>query len=131
MGIGRPTIIPLLCTLNESFNEHELAGLSRLGSIIEVPAGSLLTQEGAVGQEAVVIISGTAQVCREGKEVAIAGPSSILGEAALLTGETRNASLIAESDLVVNVLNGEQFELWVEESPRIKAYLDRLADERK
>lgn len=120
-------INPTLTTLTESFNEHELSTLSGLGTVVDLPAGSVLAQEGAVGQEAVVVISGNALVIRDGETVATVGASSILGEAALLTGEARNASLVAETDLVVSVLNRREFNSWLDACPRIAAQVKELA----
>lgn len=120
-------INPTLTTLNEAFNEHELTSLSSLGTVVNLPAGSVLAQEGAVGQEAVVVISGTALVIRDAETIATVGASSILGEAALLTGEARNASLVAETDLVVSVLNRREFNSWLDACPRIASQLKALA----
>lgn len=123
-------INPTLTALNESFNDHELTSLSRFGTVVELAAGSVLAREGAVGQEAIVVISGVALVVRDTETVATAGPSTILGEAALLSGEARNASLIAETDLVVTVLNRREFNSWLTECPRIANQVNRLAASR-
>lgn len=125
-----PPINPTLCALSESFNDHELSTLSSLGTVVELPAGSVLAHEGAVGQEAIVVISGTALVVRETETIATAGPSTILGEAALLTGDTRNASLIAETDLVVSVMNRREFSSWLDQCPRIERQVNDLAASR-
>ena len=121
-----PVINPTLTTLNDTLNEHDLATLSTLGTIVEIAAGSVLAQEGAVGQEAIVVISGTALVVRDAETIATVGPSTILGEAALLTGEARNASLIAETDLVVSVLNRREFNSWINECARIENEVKNL-----
>lgn len=125
-----PKINPTLCALTESFNDHELSTLSSLGTVVDLPAGSVLAREGSVGQEAIVVISGDALVVRETETIATVGPSTILGEAALLTGEARNASLIAETDLVVSVLNRREFNSWLNECPRIEREVNNLAASR-
>ncbi len=122
-----PPINPPLTTLTDTFSEHELSSLSSLGTVVSLPAGSVLAQEGAVGQEAVVVISGTALVIRDTETVATVGASSILGEAALLTGDARNASLVAETDLVVSVLNRREFNSWLDTCPRIAEQVRKLA----
>ena len=101
-----------------------------MGTVVELPAGAVLAREGAVGQEAVVVISGTALVVRDTETIATAGPSTILGEIALLTGEARNASLIAETDLVISVLNRREFNSWLNECPRIERQVNDLAASR-
>lgn len=123
-------INPNLTSLSEDFNEHELASLSSLGTIVDLPQGSVLAHEGAVGQEAIVVISGSALVVRDTETIATVGTSTILGEAALLTGETRNASLIAETDLRITVLNRREFRSWLDQCPRIANQVNSLADSR-
>lgn len=125
-----PQLSPSLTELCEDFNEHELLTLNRLGTIVKLPAGSVLANEGAVGQEAIVVISGTALVVRGTETVAEVGPATILGEAALLTGESRNASLIAETDLVVSVLNRREFHSWLDSCPRVATEVRNLASTR-
>ena len=123
-------IHPNLTPLSESFNDHELATLSRLSTVINVPAGSVLAREGAVGAEAVVVISGEARVERDGEVIATVGASSILGEGALLTGEARSASLVAETDLTVSVLSRREFNSWLAACPRVDAEVKELAQQR-
>lgn len=122
-----PQIHPDLTKLAESFNEFELTKLSSFGTVIDLEAGSVLAREGAVGQEAVVVISGTANVVRDGETIASVGAASILGEGALITGEARNASLIAETELSVCVLNRREFNSWLAACPRIEAEVNNLA----
>ena len=123
-------INPHLTSLSEEFNEHELSSLSLLGTIVDLEEGAVLAHEGAVGQEAVVVITGSARVVRDQETVATVGPSTILGEAALLTGETRNASLVAETDLRVTVLNRREFHSWLDQCPRIERQVNKLAESR-
>ncbi len=123
-------INPTLTALTETFNEHELASLSKLGTVVDLPAGQVLAHEGAVGQEAIVVIEGTALVVRDQETIATVGASTILGEAALLTGATRNASLIAETDLVVSVLNRREFNSWLDQCPRIEQQVNGLVEQR-
>ena len=125
-----PKIHPDLTTLSETFNEFELAKLSGFGTVIDLEAGSVLAREGAVGQEAVVVISGTANVVRDEETIASVGAGSILGEGALITGEARNASLIADTELRVCVLNRREFSSWLAECPRIAAEVENLAADR-
>lgn len=123
-------VSPSFTELTEAFNEHELTSLSRLGTVVDLPAGAILANEGAVGQEAVVVLSGTAHVVRDEETIATVGPSTVLGEAALLTGETRNASLIAETDLRVSVLNRREFNSWLDACPRVASEVHDLVSAR-
>ena len=73
-----PRINPLLTNLSEAFSEHELSKLSSLGTVVDLPASAVLAREGAVGQEALVVISGTANVVRDGQSITTVGPSTCL-----------------------------------------------------
>jgi len=122
-----PDIHPSLTSLSESFNDHELNTLGRFGTVVNITAGSILAREGAVGTEAVVIISGTANVVRNDEVIAAVGSSTILGEGSLVTGEARNASLVADSDLTVCVLDRRGFHSWLAACPRVEAEVNKLA----
>jgi len=122
-----PDIHPSLTSLSESFDDHELRTLGSFGTVVNVAAGSFLAREGAVGSEAVVVVSGTANVVRNDEVIATVGASTILGEGALVTGEARNASLVADTDLTVCVLDRRGFHSWLAACPRIEAEVKELA----
>lgn len=128
MGIFKTKPInPNLTPLAESFNEFELERLSELSTIVNIKAGAVLAREGAVGQEAVVVLSGTACVERDGEVIATVGEATVLGEGALITGEARTATLVAQTDLTVSVLNRREFNSWLADCPRVKAEIEGLA----
>ena len=89
--------------------KKELASIQRLMSSIPIKAGNEFIKEGAIGREAFVIVSGDASVWKGGKLVASVGPGSVLGEMALLAGTPRDATVKAETDLMVEVLNAGEF----------------------
>ena len=71
-----------------------------------VGPGTRLTLEGASGYSFFVIEEGTVQVERAGRLLETLGPGDFFGEAAILTGERRNASVTAASDASLFVLFG-------------------------
>jgi CRP-like cAMP-binding protein len=91
------------------------------GSLDEltVPAGKLLVEEGRIGTEFFIIVSGTAAVTRNGKKVATLGPNSHFGELALLDRRPRSASVESVTDLDVLVLSQRQFNGLLESVPTI------------
>lgn len=99
--------------------KKELQAVSRLVTPINVKAGKVLTKEGEAGREFMIIASGSASVRRKGRKIATLGPGDFFGELALLAGVPRTATVIAESDMVVEALNRAEFATLLDESPSI------------
>ena len=99
--------------------KKELQAVSRLVTPINVKAGKVLTKEGEAGREFMIIASGSASVRRKGRKIATLGPGDFFGELALLAGVPRTATVIAESDMIVEALNRAEFATLLDESPSI------------
>ena len=68
----------------------------------EVPPGTILCKEGTVGDEMYILNSGSLEVLIGGNRITtISEPGTIIGEMALLLGETRAATLKAMNNVVV------------------------------
>lgn len=76
---------------------------------VDFVAGRDLCREGAGGGEFFVILSGTAEVRRQGKHLRELGPGDFFGEIALLDGGPRTATVTALSDMKCLVLSRGQF----------------------
>lgn len=114
-------------TLAGDFSDEEMQTLSSLGTVINITAGETFASEGTVGREAVVVLSGTADVVRGTEVIATVGHGSVLGEVALLTGERRNASLVAHTDMTISVLNPREFSSLLAQQPRLAAEIEKTA----
>ena len=99
--------------------KKELQAVSRLVTPVGVKAGKVLTKEGDAGREFMIIASGTATVRRKGRKITTLGPGDFFGELALLAGVPRTATVIAETDMVVEALNRAEFATLLDESPSI------------
>ena len=86
---------------------------------IEVPKGKVLVEEGRIGLEFFIVVTGTAVVTRNGKKVATLGPGDYFGELALLDRRPRSASVTSETDLDVLVLSQRQFNGLLQAVPTI------------
>ena len=117
-------------SLHGTFSDHEMAALSRLGTIAHIEAGQRFASEGSVGREAVVVISGTADVVRNEDVIATVGTGAILGEISLLKGDPRNASLIAHDDVNLVVMSSREFRSLLDQCPRLANEVDHLIEER-
>jgi CRP/FNR family transcriptional regulator, cyclic AMP receptor protein len=76
---------------------------------ITAEAGEVLTEEGSAGHEFFLIVKGSAVVKRKGRKVTTLGPGKYFGELALLDRGPRSATIIAETDMVLLVLEQRHF----------------------
>ncbi len=107
--------IPLFSTCNNK----ELREIARLGTRVSVPAGKAITTEGKAGRELLVILDGRATCRAKGKKLAHFGPGEFFGEMSLLDKGPRSATVTAESDMDLLVLDGHEFRSLIEVSPGV------------
>ena len=83
--------------------------LSRRGTFTRLPAGTVLCREGERGLEAFLLLEGVAEVQLTEGTVRI-GPGDVVGELATLDrSRTRNATVVAASDVTVLVYDVRTF----------------------
>lgn len=114
-------------------NRKELAQLESACDEVKVHPGSVLCEEGKVGKEFCLIISGTAKVTKNNHEVAILGPGDAFGELSLLDHLPRSATVTAESEMELMVLPAREFTSVLEDIPSmairlLEAMAKRLRD---
>ncbi len=105
--------------------DDELAEIDRMADEVHVASGRTLVRQGEVGHEFVVIMQGRATVERDGVGIAQLGPGDHFGELALLDEHLRNASVVAESELTVQVVDRRAFSTLLEDSPHLATNLLR------
>jgi CRP-like cAMP-binding protein len=76
---------------------------------VTVPPARLLCEQGTIGQEFFLIVSGQASVKRNNRKVATLGPGQYFGELALLDRRPRSASVTSDTDMTLLVLGQRQF----------------------
>ena len=106
-------------SLFSACSKKELQAVARRSDEVTIPAGRTLCEQGAVGREAYVIMSGTAEVRRNKKKVATIGAGTCVGELALLDHQPRTASVIASTDLTVLVIGVREFAALLDDVPPI------------
>lgn len=134
MALRRDAKIELLkrIPLFSGCSKSELRALASSADELDLRDGTVLTREGRPGREFFVLISGTAQVTKDGKEIAQLGAGQWFGEIALLTNAPRTATVTATSALDVLVITDRRFRTLVETMPSIALKIlstvgDRLA----
>ncbi len=99
--------------------EADLKRISALSVEVDVPAGRVLTTAGEPAHECFVIEQGTAVATLSGGETVRMGPGEVLGELALLDQAPRSATVKAESDMRLIVLDSRAFGSLMDEVPRV------------
>lgn len=110
---------------------EEVQALAPFVERIQYPAGTRFIAQGAAGDALFFLEEGTARVERDAKPTASVGPGSVVGEAALLTGEPRSASVVAETDLVAWRVGKQAFDELVARSPNLRRALEELVEQRR
>jgi putative ABC transport system ATP-binding protein len=89
-------------------------------------AGDVVIRQDEPGEEFFLISDGTVDIMREGHEVAQLGSGDFFGEAALITGEPRNATVVANDNVETYVLGKAEFQAAIEASRSFRDQLYRV-----
>lgn len=113
--------------------EDQLAEIDRLADEVHVEAGRTMIRQGDLGQEFALIVEGEADVVKDGEVVARIGPGAYFGEVALLDSITRTASVVAATDLTLEVIDRRGFNTLLDDLPNLsrsmlKGLAQRMAD---
>lgn len=117
----------LLALLSEAGQEE----LLRSARALRFSPGSVLMREGETGDEFYVITEGSVRVAIDDlgspREVARLGRGAFLGEIAALLKEPRSATVIAHDEVAVLCFAAETVSRVLEDSPRVREALVKLA----
>ena len=119
--------------LFEKASKKELAEIASVADEIELPAGRKLTAEGTRGKQFVVLVTGAAEVRRNGRKVNDLRAGDFLGEIALVTGRPRTATVTTTKPSRVLVITPSAFRMLLRDVPSLQlkvldALAERLAD---
>jgi hypothetical protein len=117
--------------LFEGLSKKDRLLASQLSTTVTVPAGAMLTQEGAAGAEFFVVLEGEVEVFQGGRVIATRGPGSPLGEMAMLEGGTRTATLLAKTPVSTLVSGRREFDNLLSAVPEISERLRAITAERR
>jgi CRP-like cAMP-binding protein len=90
---------------------------------VKEEAGTVLTKQGGLGLEFLLILDGGARVERDGTVIARLGPGDFFGEMSLIDGLPRSAAVIAESPSVLLVIQSRSFRSLLDAVPRLQRKL--------
>ena len=107
--------IPLFSACSKS----DLTRIAALVEEIEAPEGKVLTRQGHPGRECFIIADGRAKAAIRGRRSVGLGPGSFFGEMALLDQGPRTATVTAETDMHLLVLDSRNFSSLIEDIPGV------------
>jgi voltage-gated potassium channel len=111
-------------------SKKQLAEVASITTLIDVPAGTVLIREGAVGREFMVVVEGAAEVRRKGRKINQLGAGDFAGEMALISGAPRNATVTTAEDSSLLVVTDRQFWELLERAPDLQTSIIKAMGER-
>jgi CRP/FNR family transcriptional regulator, cyclic AMP receptor protein len=106
--------------------DKELSQIKRLADEVIIPAETVIVRQGAFGQEAYVLLSGSVSVTVSGSEVATLTDGAYFGELAPLDHLPRSATVTATTEVRTLVFNSREFSTLLTEHAAVNRKL--LAD---
>ena len=91
------------------YADRQLAQLAPLVDEAELPAGTILMEEGRPGRQTFLIVDGQADVTLRGQYLNRLGPGDFVGEMALLDAGPRSATVTAVTPMQVLVMDPASF----------------------
>ncbi len=98
---------------------------------VHVNEGAILIHRGESGFKLFVVLHGQADVVVDGTVVAAVGEGELLGEMALLSGEVRNADVIAASPMLLAAVMVWDFQDLQRQHPAVISRVAEVAEQRR
>ena len=111
--------VPLFSGLSRRY----LDLIAREADEVKEEAGTVLTKQGGLGLEFLLILEGGARVEKDGTVIARLGPGDFFGEMSLIDGLPRSAAVIAESPSVLLVIQSRPFRSLLDTVPGLQRRL--------
>ncbi len=97
---------------------------------MNLSAGRQLTRQGAAGQEFIIVLDGSVDVLIDGVVVASPAAGQFYGEVSLLDDRPRMATVVAKTDVTVDIIGRREFADLLEQQPQIAERLQQAMAER-
>ena len=127
--VSTEDLLPRVPLFKDLPKKH-LAQVRNLATRIDVPPGRVLTREGAVGYEFVVVLEGEVEVRRNDEVVATCGAGDFVGEIALIDERPRTATVVATTPAVLDVIGRREFAELLSREPEIAERIRSTAAQR-
>jgi CRP/FNR family transcriptional regulator, cyclic AMP receptor protein len=97
----------------------QMKAVAAISRVMEVPAGTVLTRAGEPGEEFFFILDGAAMVEVTRRKRVRLMPGEFFGEMSLLDGEPRSATVRAETDMRLLLIQRRNFQTLLTEVPEL------------
>lgn len=104
----------------KDFTPEELSQVAALAQEVDAEPGAELMEQGRMGDVCYVIVEGDAGVYISGEHVATLHEGSMVGEMALVGHVPRNATVIAETPMVLAAFDRDGFHRLLDDMPKAK-----------
>ena len=119
------------CALFSDLDPADVALIAARMDEREVTPGERLMREGASGYSFFVILSGEAEVSRDGEPVVTLVTGDFFGEGAVLDATRRNATVTARTEMVVAEMFGADLAVLDADNPEVHARLRAAIEARR
>jgi CRP-like cAMP-binding protein len=103
----------------EDCTRRQLREVAAISKVVELPAGSVVTRTGDPGEEFFVLVDGSVTVEISPRKRGRLRPGDFFGEMSLLDGEPRSATVRAETDVRLLVIQRRNFQSLLREVPEL------------
>lgn len=117
--------------LLEGLDDAALEKLKECAHFIGAHPGLHIVRNEDTGFELYIVLSGTANVVRDGQVIASLGKGDLFGEMALLGNTNRNADVVATSVMSLLSMTKSEFNRLVADHPEVERRVRNLAEERR
>ena len=115
--------------LFERCSEVDLDVVAQYMETFPMSAGLPIIRSGDEGNTLYLLVSGTAHVAQDGMTIRTLGPGDWVGELAVLSPAPRSADVVADSDVEVAYLRGEDMDVILDVQPSVaRSLLAALAE---
>ena len=85
----------------ENFNRDQVKQIMNASNIIKVSKGKVVVAEGEIDDSFFIVLSGSAAVQKNRKNIAMIRRGGCFGEMSYLSGQSRTATVIADTDCIL------------------------------
>jgi len=110
------------------FNPNERQALASKFKFLEIDAGRVMLPAGVRPDGLYIVLAGHFDVRRGGQQLAVLGPGDLIGETALLSGNTIKSDIVARGKALALCLPAGEFREMIMTHPHVLEYIGEQAE---